>query len=526
MTDETPTTNDSNSARTDRRLRRRDFLGTVAVTTGTALGAGAATAQQVPQWDANATYTSGDRATHDGWIWEAQWWTRGDEPGASQWGPWEQVEAVDGGDGDDTAEQTPYLDGPHALPGRVQAQHYDDGGQGVAYSDSTTANQGGAARTDEAVDLEPVDDATGGEYNVGWTTAGEWLEYTVSVAEAGTYDLHLRTASIGGGTLTVQSDGTDVTDTVTIPDTGGWQSWTTVTVEDVSLSVGEQVLRVSVGDGGWNLNWFEVATPDGSDGGDGGGDDPLDGLDGRSWTQTWSDEFDQGSLDTSVWMDHIGNGHDYGGEGWWNNELQYYSTDNRWIENDRLVIEAREETVSDEYGTYDYTSSKLLTKGNLTKQYGRIDIRAKLPQGQGMWPALWLLTDQAGWPDGGEIDIMELIGDDPDLVWGTAHGPGWLGQNGIHGNYTLDSGVFADDFHVFSLVWDPDQLKWFVDGEQFHSVTKSEVQDAGGTWPFDQYEYYLIMNVAVGGEWPGAPDETTQFPQRMEVDYVRFYDEA
>ena len=111
-------------------------------------------------------------------------------------------------------------------------------------------------------------------------------------------------------------------------------------------------------------------------------------------------------------------------------------------------IEARGETVSDEHGTCDYTSSKLLTKGSLTRQYGR-------------------------------IDITELIGDDPDLVWGTAHGPGWLGQNGIHANYTLDSGVFADDFHGFSLVWDPNQLKWCVDGEQFHSVTKSEVQDVG-----------------------------------------------
>ncbi|WP_238717444.1 malectin domain-containing carbohydrate-binding protein [Natronorubrum halophilum] len=254
--------------------------------------------------------------------------------------------------------------------------------------------------------------------------------------------------------------------------------------------------------------------------------DPGD-LDGRSWNQVFADHFDGDSLDTSVWADQEGNGHDYGVPGWGNAEEQYYSQDNRWVENSNLVVEIREETVSDEHGTYDYTSAKLVTEGNLDFQYGRVDFRSKLVEDQGMWPAHWMLpAGDTAWPDDGEIDIMELVGDQPSAVHGTVHGPGYSGGGSIGGDYHLDVGTFADEFHVFSVVWDPGVIKWYVDGEHFFTVTREDVESQGNEWVFDDGPFWLLLNCAVGGEWPGSPDATTTFPQRMEIDYVRLFEEA
>ena len=251
----------------------------------------------------------------------------------------------------------------------------------------------------------------------------------------------------------------------------------------------------------------------------------------RDWEPVWRDEFDGGAIDTGTWSFEIGNGHDQGIPGWGNDELQYYIDEeaNAFVEDDRLVIRAREERRSDEHGTYDYTSARMITQEAVTVQHGRIDVRARLPEGQGLWPALWMLgadIDGVGWPDCGEIDIVELTGDDPTTVHGTVHGPGYEAGDSIGGSYELSSGTFADSFHVFSIVWDPDRISWYVDGTPYFAVTRADVEDVrGAEWVFDG-PFFFVFNVAVGGHLPGDPDETTAFPQRMAVDYVRVYEDG
>lgn len=258
--------------------------------------------------------------------------------------------------------------------------------------------------------------------------------------------------------------------------------------------------------------------------------DDIDPPDGREWRQVWSDEFDGNSIDTDTWTFETGGGCGQNGElgtgcNWGNNEAQYYTDgDNAWVEDGALVIEAREEEAPN--GVHEYTSARLKTSGKKSTQYGRIDIRATLPQGQGIWPALWMLGNdigQQGWPDCGEIDIVELVGHEPATVHGTVHGPGYSGANGIGSGYTLGSGTFNEGPHTFSIVWDPDRIEWFVDGEQYHTVTRSQVEAAGNEWVYDD-SFFFIFNVAVGGLWPGYPDETTTFPQQMRVEYIREYE--
>jgi len=240
-----------------------------------------------------------------------------------------------------------------------------------------------------------------------------------------------------------------------------------------------------------------------------------------AWQLIWSDEFTQpdgSSPDPAKWN------YDTGGGGWGNNEWEYYTsrTNNARIEAGMLVIEAHEES----YGGRDYTSARLLTKGKWSWTYGRIEVRIKIPRGQGIWPAFWMLganIDSVSWPTCGEIDIMENIGREPTIVHGTVHGPGYSGGNGIGGSYSLPGGgVFADGFHNFAVEWTTNQIKWFVDGQQYFTVTPARLP-GGTTWVLDQPQF-LLLNVAVGGIWPSYPDETTTFPQRMTVDYVRVYE--
>ncbi len=248
----------------------------------------------------------------------------------------------------------------------------------------------------------------------------------------------------------------------------------------------------------------------------------------EDWQLVWSQEFDEETIDTSVWNFEIGNGHAKGIPGWGNAELEYYATDNAFIEDGCLVIEAREETVSDEYGTYDYTSARLTTEGKYEIHYGKIEIRAKLPKGQGIWPALWMLGSdigEVGWPNCGEIDIMEMLGHDTKTIYGTAHGPGYSGGASIGVPYTDGETDFSEDFHVFSIEWDEDEVEWYVDGYLYHILSKDELAEMGLNWVFD-HPFFLIMNVAVGGYWPGYPDETTTFPQRMYIDYIRVYEDV
>lgn len=241
-----------------------------------------------------------------------------------------------------------------------------------------------------------------------------------------------------------------------------------------------------------------------------------------AWVQVWADEFTQAngtSPDTSKWAFDIGTGDG----GWGNNEWQYYTarTNNVRIETNMLVIEAKAES----YLGSSYTSARLKTLGKASWTYGRMEARMKLPRGQGIWPAFWMLgvnIGSAGWPGCGEIDIMENVGREPTIVHGTIHGPGYSGGNGIGDGYSLPGNpVFADDFHIYAIEWTTNQIKWFVDGTQFFSVSPANLP-GGATWVFTQPQF-LLLNLAVGGNWPGYPDGTTVFPQRLTVDYVRVY---
>ena len=235
-------------------------------------------------------------------------------------------------------------------------------------------------------------------------------------------------------------------------------------------------------------------------------------------TLVWQDEFDGGTLNTSCWTPEIGTGQG----GWGNNELQYYRAENTFFESGNLIIEAREEGFSGSA----YTSSRLVTAGKKEFKYGRIDIRAALPEGQGIWPALWMLGtnfSQAGWPACGEIDIMELIGSQPGRVHGTVHYGASLGEHQQNGaSRALNGGAkFSEAFHVFSMEWEENRIRWYLDDVQFHEVTPATL-GGGQPWPFNQ-PFFFIFNVAVGGNWPGSPNASTAFPQHMIVDYVRVF---
>ena len=243
----------------------------------------------------------------------------------------------------------------------------------------------------------------------------------------------------------------------------------------------------------------------------------------------WSDEFNgpAGTApDNSKWL------HDTGGSGWGNSELQYYtdSTRNAAMDgNGNMAITARRENPDNytcHYGTCQYTSARLLTAGKFSRNQGRFEARMKLPKGQGMWPAFWMLGDNVftdGWPNSGELDVMENVGKEPGTTWGSIHGPGYSGANSVNASYTLPRGqALGDAFHTFTVDWGPDSITWYIDGIAYSHKTKASVP---GPWAFD-HNFFLLLNLAVGGTWPGAPDPDTALPQTMLVDYVRVYDLA
>lgn len=243
------------------------------------------------------------------------------------------------------------------------------------------------------------------------------------------------------------------------------------------------------------------------------------------WKLVWLDEFDAPQLDLTKWE------YEVNGQGGGNNELQYYTDRelNSTIYNGKLVIRALKETYTGPDGTREYTSARLRTKNKGDWKYGKFEIRAKLPYGQGLWPAIWMLPTYwvyGGWAASGEIDIMELLGQDPKKVYGTIHYGGQYPDN-VHtgSSYSLITGSFSDDYHVFTLEWEENEMRWYVDGILY--LTQTEWYTAGADYPapFDQ-KFHIILNVAVGGNWPGDPDGTTTFPQTMLVDYVRVYQKS
>lgn len=238
-----------------------------------------------------------------------------------------------------------------------------------------------------------------------------------------------------------------------------------------------------------------------------------------NYSLVWNDEFDGTALNTANWNYEIGTGN----SGWGNNELQYYRQDNASVANGILTIEAKRQF----FGSRQFTSSRLTTEGKQSFKYGRIDVRAAMPFGQGLWPAIWMLGSNfrtAGWPKCGEIDIMEMVGGDvagggDNVTHGTAHW--WNDNTSIRNEFgrsrTL-SDPLANNWHVYSIVWDSTQIRWLIDDIQYNALDITDPLLAEFRNPF-----FFILNVAVGGNWPGSPNQTTVFPQKMFVDYVRVF---
>ena len=244
-----------------------------------------------------------------------------------------------------------------------------------------------------------------------------------------------------------------------------------------------------------------------------------------TWKLVWQDEFNEknGSpVNAKKWT------HEVGGAGWGNHELEYYTNriENSYQADGMLVIKAIKESFSGtERVAREYTSARLTTRKNFTVTYGRIEARLKVPRGQGIWPAFWMLgadIDSVRWPRCGEIDIMENIGKEPSNIYGTLHGPGYSGKDGPSSRYSLaDNKSFADAFHVFAVEWERDVIRFYCDNVLYKTRTPKDLPP-GTMWVYNQ-PFFILLNVAVGGDWPGSPDATTSFPQEMLVDYVRVY---
>jgi beta-glucanase (GH16 family) len=237
------------------------------------------------------------------------------------------------------------------------------------------------------------------------------------------------------------------------------------------------------------------------------------------------DEFDtEGAPNSALWTYDIGTGPS--NDGWGNNELQYYTdrTENVTVENGYLLLTAKEESFSGS----SYTSARITSQGLFEQAYGRFEARIRVPYGKGYWPAFWLLGNDCAqnvWPQCGEIDIMEHLGDQPTTIFGSAHGPGFSAGEAITKEYVLANDRFDTGFHVFGIEWAPDYINYYVDDVLYQQITKEDVLEetnGSGEWVFD-HPFYIILNVAIGGNLPGAPNAETVFPQTMLVDYVRVY---
>lgn len=231
----------------------------------------------------------------------------------------------------------------------------------------------------------------------------------------------------------------------------------------------------------------------------------------------WNDEFDGTALDRAKWSVEVN------ADGGGNQELQYYTDrpENLRVAKGELVITSRQEHFTGPDGQMRrYTSGRIKTKGKFERMHGRFEARMKLPRGQGMWPAFWMLganIDEVGWPACGEIDIMENIGKEPAMMHGSIHGPGYSGAEGLNASYAAP----LDGWHVFAVDWYPNRIDFYMDGVRYATRTP-EGLPKGGVWSFE-HPFYVILNNAVGGSWPGTPDASTKFPQELRVDYVRVW---
>jgi len=257
---------------------------------------------------------------------------------------------------------------------------------------------------------------------------------------------------------------------------------------------------------------------------------PTPTPDTATWPLVWSDEFDgpSGALpDAASWGYELGDGTAVGLAGWGNQEREFYteSPDNVALDgagNLAITVRRAQDSEACYYGPCQYTSARLLTRGLREFQYGRIEVRFKMPDGFGLWPAIWLLgadTERVGWPNGGEIDLIEFLGRRPNEILGTIHGPGYSGSGGL--SRTLEVGEpVSGAFHTAAIEWWPGYIAWFFDGSKYHEAGPDDV--APNAWVFD-HPFYLLMNVAVGGNLGGPVDPQMELPQSMLIDYVRLY---
>jgi beta-glucanase (GH16 family) len=436
----------------------------------------------------------------------------------------------------------PFGGTPAAVPGTVQAENYDTGGQGVAYNVTSVNGTANNYRSD-GVDLEVTTD-TGGGHNLGWTASGQWFRYTVNVATAGVYTVTFRMAAINAVSDALHisnSSGANLTGSVNAPATGAWQNWTNVTAT-ITLPAGQQVLTLDQDNPGWNINFFAFTS------GSGGGTGSCAGVsnitvNGTTYAPQWCQEFNgsAGSPDTTVWNFDLGNN-----GGWGNGEVEVYcglpgtpnnpsqcptsfstSTAPVYIDGSgHLVIQPRNVN-----GTW--ISGRMNTKNKQNFTFGILEASIQLPNttNPGLWPAFWSLGSDIStvpWPSCGEADIMEnwspqvLNGAGPSGNNSTIHTTK-TGGSGVGRRFTFPSGEAADTaFHTYGVIWAQNEMQFFVDNAStpFFTVTPSSLP-SGDTWPFNQ-SIFLLTNVAVGGTLGGSTSGLSN-PGPMKVDFVRWY---
>jgi beta-glucanase (GH16 family) len=345
--------------------------------------------------------------------------------------------------------------------------------------------------------MQVINDNGGTAVPADWTLTA--VGYNAASPAAGTYDL---TASGPAGytqtSLTCSNSGDTEVTSVTL--SAGQSVTCTFVNDDDAINVNIDNPTLTVAD---NL--------------------PVTGTSGLELV--WSDEFNAEKLDPEVWLFERGDGSQYGISGWGNNELQYYLEDSAQLENGLLVITARRQSV----GGMQYTSARINTRDRFAFRYGRIEASIRLPGGQGIWPAFWMLPQDnayGGWAASGEIDIVEAINlgaSGGNTVYGTIHfGGEWPDQDSRGESYPVPEDA-AQVFHTYALEWDETELRWYVN-DQLYAVQSATWSSTGGAFPapFDQ-PFYILFNTAVGGNWPGSPDESTVLPVTMEVDWVRVY---
>jgi len=390
---------------------------------------------------------------------------------------------------------------PTRIPGLIQAEACDAGGEGVGFHASDNATNITSPSLTPTI-IQATDDSTAVELR-----KGDWLRYTVAVKTTRMYTLEFRVAHQTGSDplFKVTCDGTNITGTMNAPYTGGSEHWVTLKRPAVNLSAGRHVFKVEqVGGTSFFLDWIKI-TP---------GKLPVAGPKPnlKNWELVWSDEFNtDGRPDETKWT------YDIGGGGWGNRELEYYTDrpENARVENGKLIIEARAE----DYKGNHYTSARLLTRGRQSFTYGRVEVRAKLPSALGTWPAIWMLgANGKRWPECGELDIMEHLGNNPGWIHASTHSLKYFFKNGNQKTSIYYAPDTTSAFHEYAMEWYPDHIVFFVDNNP--CLTVKDEGTGTAAWPFNDPEF-IILNVALGG-W-GGPVTNSELPARMEVDYVRVY---